>query len=79
MFSFTNKDNLQSAKVGYSNGDQYSVGGIVGFGPLFGIGNYLRFYNGTWYSVPSLSYSKVDMPTNNFNADDYEVFQVVKK
>ncbi len=79
VFSFTNKDNLQSAKVGYSNGDEYSVGSFADYGPLFGAGNYLFFYNSAWHSNPSSSYAKVDMPANNFKADDYEVFQVIKK
>jgi hypothetical protein len=71
------RNNLQSAKIGYSNGDKHSIGGYLNYGPIFGGGNDLSFDNGMWQSYAS-SYSKIDMPGNNFEADDYEVFQVVK-
>src|ERR1051325_11295876 len=84
LFSFTDRNNLKSAKIGYSNGDGCSIGCYsagYGYGPLFGNGNChdLRFLNGTWYSQSSSSYPKVDgIPYgNNFDVDDYEVFQVV--
>ncbi|POG76246.1 hypothetical protein GLOIN_2v1557899 [Rhizophagus irregularis DAOM 181602=DAOM 197198] len=81
IFSFANKDNLQSAKLGYSNyGDPYSVfGGNVNYGPLFGGGHDLGFSNNRWYRSCSSSYPDVGIPLNNFQTDDYEVFQVVKK
>ncbi|CAB4377965.1 unnamed protein product [Rhizophagus irregularis] len=79
LFSFTNKDNLQSAKVGYSNGNAYSVFGHYNFGPVFGDGNDLGFNNEGWYRNRSCSYPDVDIPLNKFKTDDYEVFQVVKK
>ncbi|RIA83792.1 hypothetical protein C1645_742809 [Glomus cerebriforme] len=76
IFSFTNKNDVQSAKVGYSN-DQNSVGCFLNYGPIFGAGHDLRF-NGIWYSQ-SRSYPNVGIPTGSFNVDDYEVFQVIKK
>ncbi|EXX68285.1 hypothetical protein RirG_106590 [Rhizophagus irregularis DAOM 197198w] len=80
LFSFANRNNLDSAKVGYSNGDAYSIGrnsdGI--HGPIFGRGIDLNLYKNVWYSDKSVSYPKIDIP-KKFIADDYEVFQVIKK
>jgi hypothetical protein len=83
IFSFTNKNDLKSTKVGYSNGDHYSIGCFKNNGPYFGGYNSdLDFYGGTWYSHThrknNCSYPKIDIPTDGFIADDYEVFQVVK-
>ncbi|GBC03093.1 hypothetical protein RclHR1_00050001 [Rhizophagus clarus] len=78
LFSFANKNNLQSAKVGYSNGDKYSVGNFTSYGPLFGGGNDLGFDNKKWCRYKSESYPDIGIP-DDFKADDYEVFQVVKK
>jgi hypothetical protein len=77
-FSFTNKDNLQSAKVGYSNGNAYSIYCNSSNGPVFGNGNDLNLYNGTWHSNAKAngSYPYIGIPAN-FKADDYEVFQVI--
>ncbi|PKB92782.1 hypothetical protein RhiirA5_508178, partial [Rhizophagus irregularis] len=81
IFSFANKDNLQSAKVGYSNGDEFSIyGGNINYGPLFGSGNDLGLsVNNGWYRSYSSSYPDVGIPLNKFKTDDYEVFLVVKK
>jgi len=74
--------NLQSAKVGYSNGGQYSIYCDVNCGPAFGGGNDLICSNySTWYSYDSsfyCSYPKIGAP-QKFNTEDYEVFQVIKK
>ena len=80
LFSFTDRNNLKSAKVGYCNNNQYAVYCHPNHGPAFG-GGYDLYYNNndTWYSNHPHSYNpKVDIPTN-FNAWDYEVFQVIKK
>ena len=81
LFSFTDRNNLKSAKIGYSNGNKYSIGYYSDYGPSFGGGHDLRFYNGTWCSYQSSSYSKVDgIPYgSDLNVGDYEVFQVIKK
>ncbi|RGB38433.1 hypothetical protein C1646_665387 [Rhizophagus diaphanus] len=80
LFAFVNKDNLQSVKAGYSNGNPYSIGCYSYNGAQFGGGSDLYFNNGTWYSYQNdYSYPKIDIPENEFKADDYEVFQVVKK
>ncbi|RGB34133.1 BTB/POZ domain-containing protein [Rhizophagus diaphanus] len=76
IFSFINKDYLQSGKVGYSNGNSRSIGNYLSYGPIFGSGNDLRFYNGIWYSDIG-SYPKLDIP-RKFKTDDYEVFHVIK-
>ncbi|RGB30642.1 hypothetical protein C1646_671529 [Rhizophagus diaphanus] len=80
IFSFTNKDDLQSANLGYSNGVK-SIGGYCNNGPVFGGGSDLDFYESTWYSHVNnnCSYPKIGIPTGGFKADDYEVFQVIKK
>jgi hypothetical protein len=77
IFSFINKNYLQSAKVGYSNGNAKSIGDYLSYGPIFGSGNDLGFYNGIWYSDNVGSYPKLDIP-RKFKTDDYEVFQVIK-
>jgi hypothetical protein len=78
IFSLTNKNDLQSAKIGYSNdGDAYSIGCFPFNGPRFGGGNDLAYDYNSWTSNP-YSYPSIDI-SSNFNVDDYEVFQVVKK
>ncbi|RGB30644.1 hypothetical protein C1646_744798 [Rhizophagus diaphanus] len=79
IFSFANKDDVQSGVAGYSNGDAYSVFcGNASYGPVFG-GDDLSFNNTGWYRSRSHSYPDVGIPLNRFEVDDYEVFQVVKK
>ncbi|GES85061.1 BTB/POZ protein [Rhizophagus clarus] len=79
IFSFANKDNLQSLKVSYGNGSANSIYCRPINGPVFGISD-LYFYEGSWHSYinDDSSYLKIDIPSG-FNADDYEVFQVFKK
>ena len=82
LFSFTNRNNLHSAKVSYSKGDQYSVRCYSQYGPMFGNGTDLYFHNNVnWYTHrhPYSYQSKVDIPSGKFNVEDYEVFQVIKK
>ena len=77
--SVADRNNLQSAKVGYCNNNQYAVYCRPSCGPTFGGGHDLYCRNdGTWYSNNPASYSKVDIPNGDFGVSDYEVFQVVK-
>ncbi|GBC17626.2 hypothetical protein GLOIN_2v1769270 [Rhizophagus irregularis DAOM 181602=DAOM 197198] len=80
IFSFTNRDDLQSANFGYSNGVN-SIGCYGINGPVFGEGSDLAFYGGTWFSHINNNncYPKIDIQTGGFKADDYEIFQVIKK
>ena len=79
IFSFTSVTNLQSARVGYSNGDRYSICCYKLNGPSFGKGDIWCNY-GTWSSNSSSSYSYLNIGIpSSFNVDDYEVFQVIKK
>ncbi|RIA81394.1 hypothetical protein C1645_837092 [Glomus cerebriforme] len=84
IFSFTNRSNFQSAKVGYSNDNGYSIY-CTSNGPAFGYGHELYCQNNglIWYSNNNYpdyhSYPKIDTPSNVFNVDDYEVFQVIRK
>jgi len=79
IFSFADRNNLQSAKVGYCNDNQKAIYCNSGNGPAFGNGRDLA-YNGNWYGYPNKSYPKIDDIQNgsSFKVDDYEVFQVVK-
>jgi hypothetical protein len=76
IFSSTDINNLQSAKVCYSYGHAESIGCHSDKGPTFGWD--FNVYEGVWYSDRSESYFNVGLP-GTFNADDYEVFQVKKK
>ncbi|RGB36466.1 hypothetical protein C1646_666969 [Rhizophagus diaphanus] len=75
IFSFKN-----SVEVGYSNNNQFSIGCCSAYGPMFGGGFDLYFNNDGWRSNTSdySSYPKIDVP-GYFRADDYEVFQVIRK
>ncbi|GBC01432.1 hypothetical protein RclHR1_04190016 [Rhizophagus clarus] len=86
IFSFTDRTNFQSAKVGYSKGGPYSIQSHPNLGPIFGGHSKADLYErslisfGTWSSTSNDSYVKIDsIPTGNFKVDDYEVFQVVKR
>ncbi|EXX68282.1 hypothetical protein RirG_106560 [Rhizophagus irregularis DAOM 197198w] len=89
LFSFTNKNDHNSAKVGHVNTD---YGNAIycrqNCGPAFGGGHDLfQDSDSKWKNYPGFcSYSKVDMPQsymsgsyNSFDVEDYEVFQVIKK
>ncbi|GBC17486.2 hypothetical protein GLOIN_2v1672276 [Rhizophagus irregularis DAOM 181602=DAOM 197198] len=77
------KNNYETAKVSYSNGNEYSIRNYSGYGPMFGGGNDLIYSSdGMWYCNRGIysSYHKIDgMPTGGFNVNDYEVFQVIEK
>ncbi|GES80977.1 BTB/POZ domain-containing protein [Rhizophagus clarus] len=62
IFSFTNRTDLETAKIGYSNGDKNSIICYPDYGPIFGYNN-LYLHNGTWRSNPDIepcSYPKID-------------------
>jgi hypothetical protein len=77
IFSFANRTNLQTAKVGYSKSDQDSIACYSEHGPVFGRGNDLRCDCSNWYGYPN-SYPNINIPVK-FTTEDYEVFQVTKK
>src|SRR5581483_8389386 len=65
IFSFTDGNNFQSAKVGYCNNNQCAVHCYSSYGPTFGSGHDLICYdNGRWAGNSS-SYPKVDDIQNN--------------
>ncbi|RGB35294.1 hypothetical protein C1646_785446 [Rhizophagus diaphanus] len=80
IFSFTNKNNFQTAKVAYSEEDQYSIRCYRHCGPFFGYGdlytNYAFSY--VWQTEYRRSYPTLNLP-DRMNVGDYEVFQVIKK
>jgi hypothetical protein len=73
--------------VFYSKGHKYSIGCISTYGAVFGNYNDMCFLDGKWYfhnSDSTVYYSRIDNTVDtrvpsSFEADDYEVFQVVKK
>ncbi|RGB33220.1 hypothetical protein C1646_816208 [Rhizophagus diaphanus] len=79
MFSFTDRKNIKTGKVGYSNGT-CSIGCYLTHGPIFG-GDFFCHTDGTiWYFNNCFnSYPDIDIPIGNILVDDYEVFQVVPK
>ncbi len=79
IFSFVNRMNLQTAKVGHIIRDKYSSYCGPTYGPQFGSNGALYCYNCSWGSNASSSYPKVGIPEPKFAIDDYEVFQVIKK
>ncbi|RIA97525.1 hypothetical protein C1645_813933 [Glomus cerebriforme] len=84
IFSFTNKNDLQSAKVGHSNGNQYSIRCHQIYGPYFGAHDiYINYKGNNVFFTRELatgSYPKLDFPDKfNYEIDDYEVLQVIKK
>jgi len=80
IFSFVNRTNIYTAKVGHINHEQsrYSVLGYP-HGFQFGYHGALTCHNGSWYGFTSPSYPKVGIPIQQFNIDDFEIFQVIKK
>ncbi|GBB85428.1 hypothetical protein RclHR1_11970004 [Rhizophagus clarus] len=92
LFSFIDRNNLQTIEVGYIKEDQYqnAIYCDRNWGPVFGSHDLFQF---TCYEIDSwgtknpCSYFEIDMPENYslnsgskcFNAEDYEVFQVVGK
>ena len=81
IFSFTNKNNLQSANVVYSNIGECFVRDNVANVPVFGSNDlFLNLVTkpDVWYSYIRC-YPTLDLP-RSINIDDYyEIFQVVKK
>ncbi|CAB4377851.1 unnamed protein product [Rhizophagus irregularis] len=80
IYFFADRKRIITAKVSYSNGDQYSIRNFSAHGLGFGGGCDLYYSsNGAWYASP-YSYPKIDgMPIGQFHVDDYEVYQVIKK
>ncbi|GBB93275.1 hypothetical protein RclHR1_02140028 [Rhizophagus clarus] len=79
IYLFTDKNDIKTAKVGYSKGDQHSVRNLADYGPGFGSGTDLICWNdGRWLRSSAASYPEINgIPTGFFNVDDYEVFQVI--
>ncbi|GBC02008.1 hypothetical protein RclHR1_04410001 [Rhizophagus clarus] len=79
IFSFSDKNNLQSANVAYSYGNGYSIQSYSYCGPFFGCNDlYINYIaSNDWYCRGSSSYPTLNLP-NKMIMDDYEVFQVIK-
>ncbi len=81
LFSFTNRNNLKTAKVGriMDACHENAVYCNQSYGPLFGRDYDLEIYSigQTCYSYND-SYAKINIP-QSFYVENYEVFQVIKK
>ncbi|PKK79390.1 hypothetical protein RhiirC2_842659 [Rhizophagus irregularis] len=81
IYLFSDNIDTKSAKVSYSNGDNFSIRNSAAHGPGFGKGyDLIANQDGNnWYSGTN-SYPIIDgIPYGYFEVDDYEVFQVIKK
>jgi hypothetical protein len=79
LFSFIDRKDTKTAKVGYSNGI-YSIGCYPTYGPIFG-GDFSCRNDGTTWKFNNIfcSYPDIGIPIGNIDVDDYEVFQVIAK
>ncbi|GBC02021.1 hypothetical protein RclHR1_04410014 [Rhizophagus clarus] len=80
IFSFENKNDLQTAKVVYSFGGQYSIYCGSVNGPVFGSNDLFVNYSNpdVWCHRSTNCYPTLDLP-KKMNVVDYEVFQVIKR
>jgi hypothetical protein len=80
IFSITNRNELQTAKVSYpiDGNHESSIYCIPDHGPRFGGGLDLVCYNNGSWASNSYTYSKIDIPSM-FKVNDYEVYQVINK
>ncbi|GBC07375.1 hypothetical protein RclHR1_07410011 [Rhizophagus clarus] len=92
LFSFTNRNNFQTAKVGRiinTTNNGYAIYCHQNYGPAFGSGHDLfQDSDSIWKSYGlGAYYSKIDIPQgskegggyNTFIVEDYEIFQIIKK
>ncbi|GBC02012.1 hypothetical protein RclHR1_04410005 [Rhizophagus clarus] len=70
IFSLTDKNNISTAIIGRVIDANNAIYCAYSLGPAFGPGSDLYYYYTTWNCLQSYS---------SFIADDYEVFQVLKK
>ncbi|GES81042.1 BTB/POZ domain-containing protein [Rhizophagus clarus] len=81
IFSFENKNDLQTAKVVYSYGSKYSIYCGAVNGPVFGCNDlYVNYVNhpDVWISTCTSCYPKLNIP-RRMAVTDYEVFQVINR
>ncbi|CAG8600155.1 11812_t:CDS:2 [Acaulospora morrowiae] len=83
LFSFKNKQNVESAVIARVTNPQYAIGFSPQRGPSFGDGWDLTIESdGSLYSHSNNSYSDITKFINNatrMSLEDYEVFQIVLK
>ncbi|GBC17483.1 hypothetical protein GLOIN_2v1837919 [Rhizophagus irregularis DAOM 181602=DAOM 197198] len=80
IYFFADMKNIVTAKVSYSNGNEYSIRNDPNYAPIFGGWDLYHDRNGVWCNSWCSSYPKiVGMPTGAFEMNDYEVFQVIRK
>jgi hypothetical protein len=85
IFSFSDYKDINTGRISRINNNKYH-GAVISdpeWGPVFG--KYRKGSscdlcmnpNGEWSSYPN-SYSRINIPRNHFDIDDYEVFQIEK-
>ncbi|CAB4400149.1 unnamed protein product [Rhizophagus irregularis] len=81
IFNFTDFRDINTGKIGRVTSASYALICNHQWGPIFGNGHDLSMYpdnqNNKWYSNP-MTYPNLNIP-RNFEIDDYEAYQVVKK
>ncbi|RIA84234.1 hypothetical protein C1645_859463 [Glomus cerebriforme] len=75
------KKDMKTAKVGYSNGNNYSIRNQPGYGPMFGGGCELHCNNTMWYSNVGFqfTYPTLNLQTylgQSFKVENYEYFKL---
>ncbi|EXX56989.1 BTB/POZ domain-containing protein [Rhizophagus irregularis DAOM 181602=DAOM 197198] len=87
LFSFKNRNNLNSATVGRNNANDSFIQCYQIYGPAFGSSGRFDLFqdsDGDWKSYLTHPYSNINIPKgygsyyNIFNVENYEVFQVVR-
>ncbi|CAB4431912.1 unnamed protein product [Rhizophagus irregularis] len=81
IFNFTDFRDINTGKIGRVTSASYALICNHQWGPIFGNGHDLSMYpdnqNNKWYSNP-MTYPNLNIP-RNFEIDDCEAYQVVKK
>jgi len=77
LFSFTNVKDINTARIGRVKNIERAIYCHNHLGPAFGPNSDLYYNNCKWYCSQS-NYHSINLSFNNFSADDYEVFQVIR-
>ncbi len=80
IFSFTDRDNFQTAKLSYPNNYHHAIMSMPNNGPIFGYFDILSRNNNNWENrncTNPRAYSIIGIP-QTFRVNDYEVFQVIE-
>ncbi|CAB4444568.1 unnamed protein product [Rhizophagus irregularis] len=80
IFSFADKNDISTATIGRVKKSDGAIYCYSNHGPGFGNGWDLHYNDDKrWHCLKSFSYHSINLTFTNFTADDYEIFQVIKK